>query len=155
MEIYMLTNQATVNLFDAHAHIPVSLEAQNYCLAGCFPKEWNRISKHAHQAYQIGFGHHPWYTAQKTEYDLLISFLKKYPESFVGEIGLDRSSTHKGTIDIQKEIFTKQLIIAKEYNRPVSIHLVRASALGYDLIHKHYGPQVYLQLNFDTEADLA
>ena len=140
----MLTKPVFVNLFDAHAHLPIDANAEQYCLAGCFPKEWSHISAHAHRAFQIGFGHHPWFVSHKPEHDLLISFLKQYPHAFVGEIGLDRSTKHKSTIDIQTEMFSEQLSIAKEYNRPVAIHLVRSSALGYELIHKHYGPQVYL-----------
>ena len=140
----MLTKQAYVNPFDAHAHLPTCAHAKQYCLAGCFPKEWTHIAQHDQHAFRLGFGHHPWFAEEKPERDLLISFLKTYPSAFVGEIGLDRSRKHKGTIEKQKELFVDQLVIAKRYNRPVAIHLVRSSALGYELIHKHYGPKVYL-----------
>ena len=140
----MLTKQTSVNPFDAHAHLPVSIHSKQYCLAGCFPEEWSRISDHAHQAFRIGFGHHPWFAKEQSQQELLISFLDAHCDAFVGEIGLDRSKKHRETIETQKKLFTTQLTIAKEYQRPVAIHLVRASALGYELIHKHYGPKVYL-----------
>ena len=140
----MLTKQASVNPLDTHAHLPICTHAQNYCLAGCFPQEWDQIAEHANQAFTLGFGHHPWFASEKSHHELLISFLKHYSNAFVGEIGLDRSSKHKSTIEIQKNLFIDQLNIAREYNRPVAIHLVRSSALGYELIHKHYGPKVYL-----------
>mgnify|MGYP001227393267 CR=1 FL=1 len=140
----MRTKTTAVNPLDAHAHLPISKNAQLYCLAGCFPGEWAAIERQVHQAFQIGFGHHPWFAAEKPQYDLLLSFLNNHSDAFVGEIGLDRSRKHKATINLQKKLFVDQLTIAREYQRPVAIHLVRSSALGYELIHKHYGPKVYL-----------
>ena len=140
----MLTKYRSVNPLDAHAHLPVNEQAHKYCLAGCFPKEWSYIEKQSKKAFRIGFGHHPWFATEEPQHGLLISLLAKHPNAFVGEIGLDRSKKHQNTIEKQKEIFVDQLIIAKRYKRPVAIHLVRASAIGYDLIHQYYGPKVYL-----------
>ena len=140
----MLTKYTSVNPFDAHAHLPINEQAHQYCLAGCFPKEWLDIERQSNKAFRIGFGHHPWFATEEPQHDLLISMLTKHPNAFVGEIGLDRSRNHKSTIAKQKEILVDQLIIAKRYKRPVAIHLVRSSAIGYDLIHQYYGPKVYL-----------
>ena len=140
----MITKRTSVNSFDAHAHLPVCEAAKVYCLAGCYPKEWPAISEYANEAFRIGFGHHPWFAHETDQHESLISFLDKHPDAFVGEIGLDRSNKHRPTIEIQKELFKHQLQIAKEYRRSVAIHLVRASEIGYTLIHKYYGPKVYL-----------
>ena len=54
----------------------------------------------------------------------LREMLVKYPKSSVGEIGIDPNT--KGdlgvSMDEQEIIFLKQLAIAKELKRPVSIH---------------------------------
>ena len=140
----MTTKPTPVNPFDAHAHLPVRSSGHPICLAGCFPEEWGRIEGEKERVFRIGFGHHPWFTEKKANFSLLHNLLEKYPKAFVGEIGLDRSSKHKGSIDTQKILFIEQLKIARMYNRPVSIHLVRSSGLGYDLIHQYYGSKVYL-----------
>jgi TatD DNase family protein len=78
------------------------------------------------------FGLHPWYVT--SDFNKRLAEVKTYldkSESFgIGEIGLDLGRC-KDTIDIQLEAFEKQILLAKELNRPVAIHGVHA----FDLIH--------------------
>jgi TatD DNase family protein len=140
----MTTKPRTVNPFDAHAHLPLVHSNHPICLAGCFPEQWSQIEEEKSRVFRVGFGHHPWFTEKAVQFSLLHNLLQKHPYAFVGEIGLDRSPKHKDRIEYQKDIFIEQLKIARTYNRPVSIHLVRSSGLGYELIHQYYGPHVYL-----------
>ena len=85
------------------------------------------------------FGLHPWYLEEATEnwQKNLEDFLFKYPNAFVGEIGLD----HKIELDrkLQKDMFLKQLEIAKVFQRPTSVHCVRAHGEMLKIQKKVYG----------------
>ncbi|XP_078165050.1 uncharacterized protein LOC144559792 isoform X2 [Carex rostrata] len=88
------------------------------------------------------FGLHPWFVAGRSTnwFDTLKGFFIDTPYAAVGEIGLDKSP-HGKTIDFTKqvEVFQQQLKLAKELQRPVSVHCV--SAFG-DLLKilKSVGP---------------
>ncbi|XP_052153773.1 uncharacterized protein LOC127771867 isoform X2 [Oryza glaberrima] len=75
------------------------------------------------------FGLHPWWVPERSPdwMDSLRRFFSETPEAAVGEIGLDKGS-HGKTIDFgeQVEVFQQQLELAKELNKPVSVHCVRA-----------------------------
>jgi TatD DNase family protein len=73
------------------------------------------------------FGLHPWYVHkrsndwQKILEELLISF----PNSAVGEIGLDHAIQNRND-DNQYKVFVAQLQLAARFNRPASIHCRKA-----------------------------
>ncbi|CAN1133709.1 Uncharacterized metal-dependent hydrolase YabD [Linum perenne] len=75
------------------------------------------------------FGLHPWFIRERTPnwFNTLQEFFEATPSAAVGEIGLDKGS-HGKTIDFtdQVEVFKKQLQLAKELNKPASVHCVRA-----------------------------
>uniref|UniRef100_A0A7N0U8D6 TatD related DNase n=1 Tax=Kalanchoe fedtschenkoi TaxID=63787 RepID=A0A7N0U8D6_KALFE len=75
------------------------------------------------------FGLHPWYVGERSPEWLttLKQYLKTTPSASVGEIGLDKG-TRGRTVDFtdQVEAFRFQLELAKELERPASIHCVRA-----------------------------
>lgn len=72
------------------------------------------------------FGLHPWYAreAQPGWEQRLAAYLEQYPQALVGEAGLDRFRDKEA--EPQNVIFRAQVELAKEYNRPLSIHAVRA-----------------------------
>jgi TatD DNase family protein len=60
----------------------------------------------------------------------LRSYLLQHPEAGVGEIGLDRARRPCcGNMPMQMEFFKRQLMLAVELCRPVSIHSVRTHGL--------------------------
>ncbi|KAF5195929.1 Tatd related dnase [Thalictrum thalictroides] len=75
------------------------------------------------------FGLHPWFIAERSPnwFNILKELLHSTPSSTVGEIGLDKGS-HGKEIDFkdQVQVFRQQLELAKELQRPVSIHCVSA-----------------------------
>jgi TatD DNase family protein len=73
------------------------------------------------------FGLHPWFVAERTAgwFDELRRRLDRHPNAVIGEIGLDRW-IEGHDLDLQRDIFTKQLAIAAERNLPAAIHCLKA-----------------------------
>lgn len=70
------------------------------------------------------FGIHPWYARENFDIDLLREKLKAFPKALIGEIGVDEL---KEKVSVrQHEIFSLQLQVAEEFNRPVLVHAAKA-----------------------------
>ena len=70
------------------------------------------------------FGVHPWYAKEEFHIELLREKLKQFPKAVVGEIGVDE--LREKVSDAQHQLFSVQLAVAKEFNRPVVVHAARA-----------------------------
>ncbi|RLM75626.1 tat-linked quality control protein TatD [Panicum miliaceum] len=137
---------SAVRLFDAHCHLqdprvaavaPALIRAAaasgvaRFAVNGTSEKDWHLVKRMAedHPAAVPCFGLHPWWVPERSPdwMDSLRRFFAETPEAAVGEIGLDKGS-HGRTIDFgeQVEVFRRQLELAKELERPVSVHCVRA-----------------------------
>ncbi|CAN1133710.1 Uncharacterized metal-dependent hydrolase YabD [Linum perenne] len=136
----------TVKLFDAHCHLqdprilnkaPQLIAAAldtgvaRFAVNGVSEKDWSLV-KDMGERYPCVvpcFGLHPWFIRERTPnwFNTLQEFFEATPSAAVGEIGLDKGS-HGKTIDFtdQVEVFKKQLQLAKELNKPASVHCVRA-----------------------------
>eukprot|EP00854_Cymbomonas_tetramitiformis_P016523 gene16523-19618_t len=73
----------------------------------------------------------------------LRKLLEAYPSSIVGEIGIDKAAVVLGTnnkartrLSHQLELTERQLSLAAEYNRPASLHCVRAYGHLQDLFRE-------------------
>ncbi|GAB2232596.1 hypothetical protein Drorol1_Dr00011638 [Drosera rotundifolia] len=88
------------------------------------------------------FGVHPWFIAERTPgwLDTLREHFVSTPSAAVGEIGLDKGSMAKH-IDFadQVDVFRQQLELAKELERPTSVHCVRAFGELFNIM-KSVGP---------------
>lgn len=137
---------SAVRLFDAHCHLqdpriaavaPALIRAAGasgvarFAVNGTSEKDWHLVKQMAedHPAVVPCFGLHPWCVPERSPdwMNLLRRFFAETPEAAVGEIGLDKGS-HGKTINFgeQVEVFQRQLELAKELERPVSVHCVRA-----------------------------
>ncbi|XP_071682789.1 uncharacterized protein [Lolium perenne] len=141
---------SAVRLFDAHCHLqdprisavaPSLIRAATdsgvarFAVNGTSEKDWHLVKQmgQEHPAVVPCFGLHPWWVPERSPdwMDSLRQFLSETPEAAVGEsvmqIGLDKGS-HGKTIDFgeQVEVFQRQLELAKELEKPVSVHCVRA-----------------------------
>lgn len=146
-----------ISFFDAHCHLQderygVNLEtvisraagagvkAMSCC--GTSEKDWEQVRALAekHECVRPSFGLHPWHIADRSEQwtDVLTSFLDKIPHACVGEIGLDHA-LDESTFADQENVFLKQLAIAAEHHRPVSLHCRRAFGRLVELLKLHGG----------------
>ena len=96
----------------------------------------------ARKRVRVALGLHPELAAQRySEVALLCGLL---PEArFVGEIGLDGSPAHRGSLDLQQEVFERILeASARQGGRIMSIHSRGAATLVLDALEKHRGAGV-------------
>lgn len=96
----------------------------------------------ARKRVRVALGLHPELVAQRySEVALLCGLL---PEArFVGEIGLDGSPAHRGSLDLQREVFERILKeSARQGGRIMSIHSRGAATLVLDALEKHRGAGV-------------
>ena len=73
------------------------------------------------------FGVHPWWAAESrpTDWlDRLRELLHAHPSAGVGEIGLDKNKKSTVPFPTQVDTFVAQLRIAKQLDRPCSVHCV-------------------------------
>ena len=82
---------------------------------------------------KIGFGIHPWFV-NKNNIEELEILITQFKPDFIGEIGLDYLQPHH---DLQQQIFSTQLDLAKQFNLPVIIHTVRAYNDVLAILKKH------------------
>ncbi|NLB63369.1 MAG: hypothetical protein GX801_04590 [Fibrobacter sp.] len=135
-------------LFDAHNHIFDFLLDLNTKYATCSSKitDWGILSEICLTGPQnafCGFGIHPWYvqnTPENWQKDLA-ELLGKFPQSFIGETGLDLSLRRRDTQKLQEEFLKFQLKLAAEFNRPIVLHSVRAVDRVLHLIKQHSPPK--------------
>ena len=86
----------------------------------------------------FSYGIHPWKVAQTPHLTLLENLLQENKIAAIGETGLDRA--HRETLDLQGEYFEKHILLSEQYQKPLIIHNVRATA---DILqfHKKIQPQ--------------
>ncbi len=101
------------------------------------------------------FGLHPWYIAERTPdwLEALRAQLAAHPYAGVGEIGLDRWI--EGHDDAaQAEVFTAQLALAAELNRPATIHCLRAWGALTETLRRRELPRGFLIHAYGGSAEL-
>jgi len=108
-------------------------------------------------------GIHPWFVSNdwKKEFQALEKLLRDFPlrqssgqaNIGIGECGLDFSSFAKAKADRQdkiqnradqEECFIAHLELARELNRPVAVHCVKAWGRLIDILRDHSGPAVII-----------
>ncbi|CAH8380991.1 unnamed protein product [Eruca vesicaria subsp. sativa] len=135
-----------MKLFDAHCHLQdpriiskapqlissaVASGVSSFAVNGVSEKDWNLVKEMGVKYPSVVpcFGIHPWYVAERSPhwFETLKSLFETTPSAAVGEIGLDKGSKGR-EIDFSDQVgvFRQQLELAKELNKPASIHCVRA-----------------------------
>ncbi|MDA3874462.1 MAG: TatD family hydrolase [Kiritimatiellae bacterium] len=104
---------------------------ERFVVNGTCPDDWARVASlaDAHAEIVPQFGVHPWKVEglQEDWELLLLGYLHRYPRAGIGEIGLDSKLT-SAPMDLQREVFRRQLNLVRELDRPCTIHLIGAWA---------------------------
>ena len=145
-----------MKLIDTHCHLnkeyyenvetvikeAVSDNVEYLIVSSCSPENWeeniNLINKYKNVYLNISL--HPEYGNEEIDYDLYLEQMKKiikYNSKIIaiGEIGLDYhyDNTNK---DRQKDLFIKQIMLAKEYKLPIVIHTRDATKDTINILKK-------------------
>lgn len=132
-------------LFDSHNHLQTPrfdqlrddliLEMRRVGISRCVvngttESDWPKVKGLAQDHPDLvipSYGLHPWHLKQRSDHWLntLVGLLKESPTAAVGECGLDR--WFRGhDIDLQLPIFKKHLDLAVHFDRPITIHCLKA-----------------------------
>ena len=131
-----------MRLFDSHCHLQddrlaLGIEAAleraatagvgGMACCGSSEADWAAVRRLASKHPEIvpAYGLHPWFVSERTGawFDTLRDFLRD-PDSVVGEIGIDHAIKGED-LDDQERVFIQQLELARELNRPATVHCRR------------------------------
>lgn len=119
---------------------------------GTHPGDWPNVLALQRQYPDIivpQLGLHPWWVESCSSDDWLDELrrlLVENPHAGLGECGLDKSGSRKHTYQQQCVAFEKQICLALELNRPLSIHCVRAYGAMHEYI-KDIGGRIPVMLH--------
>lgn len=134
---------------------------KHFIICGTNENDWGNVAN-IHENYRDittpSFGIHPWFIDSITEnWKIeLNNYLNKYPNAFVGEIGLDRWKENiKDKKELQNEIFSYQYELAKEKNRAVVVHCIKAWGWLNKYLYKNRVPNKFILHSFNGSAEIA
>ena len=139
-----------MKLFDSHCHLLEDSEAfsraaevgvKGLVVCGTSPQEWEAVVENKKAAIQWlpMIGIHPWFVADSwsAEFQDLEKLLRAHPEAGVGETGLDFQEKFTNRAE-QEASFAAHLDLARELNRPVAVHCVRAWGRLIEILHDQF-----------------
>jgi TatD DNase family protein len=169
-----------MKLFDAHCHlqdnallpyigsIMASAESagvERMACCGTSSNDWNKVFQLSAEYPQVipMIGIHPWFVKQrlagdsspylwKEEFQTLEKLLREHPEAGIGETGLDWQERFTNRAE-QEAGFAAHLDLARELNRPVTVHCVQAWGRLIEILREHPAPRVLLHA-FGGAAEL-
>ncbi|HDP55159.1 MAG TPA: TatD family deoxyribonuclease [Bacteroidetes bacterium] len=140
-------------LINFHTHTP-SKNEKVISVVSFEPYQFNlaTVSQNSNQYATAGF--HPWSIADGTpNYDELSKALMDCTTIGLGEVGLDKL---KGpTLEVQIQVFKKQLNIANKLSKPVIVHCVKAWDEIIGIKKKHFGTKPWAIHGFNGNSQLA
>lgn len=161
-------------MFDAHNHLhdsrlgsdrektlrtAVDAGVQQMCVNGTAPQDWEAVARLArtHPAAIVPtFGLHPWFIndAEPGWEDILRRYLDEFPHAGLGEIGLDRWVEPRDEA-AQEDVFRRQLRLALRYNRPVTVHCLKAWGWLLDILQEEKPlPHGFLLHSYNGPAEM-
>ncbi len=105
---------------------------------------------------RAALGIHPWYADEaRTGWDERLGLaLEANPSAGIGECGLDSKA---GSVALEKQmpVFTRQLRLARELDRSVTIHLTGAWGALLDALDREPPPRRWLMHSFNGSPEIA
>jgi TatD DNase family protein len=133
-----------MKLFDCHNHIQderiypelekVMVRArmagvEKMAVKGCCESDWPKVVEiiNRYPDTYLAFGLHPWFIDGRSDqcFKVLRDLLTSYPQASVGEIGIDHAISPRNDGE-QEAVFLEQLEMARQFDRPVTIHCRQA-----------------------------
>lgn len=148
---------------DAHNHLhDPQLDSRRGSWPACIvnatrESEWDSVLAIATAPCRhAALGIHPWFanTASPGWQDRLHSMLRDHPEAGVGECGLD-AKTRNCSITTQLPVLIDQLTLARELDRPITLHCVAAWGHLIDALRASPPPRRWLLHGFSGSIELA
>lgn len=168
-----LSDERLFQNFEAICHRAIAVGITRIGLGGTEPKDWDRqieIKNKFQDLVLCHFGLHPWWVDQFSyeECTDILEVLKKRlvldsknkisQISGLGETGLDfGKKRNPKNWDLQRSVMRSQLELAKKFQKPVVLHVVRAHADALNLVieagltqdhkiilHRYSGGQAHL-----------
>ncbi len=100
-------------------------------------------------------GFHPWFVdLANSGWEEKLSEYLSQPGILAGEMGLDKARKNID-FDLQKDMFTGQLILARKFNKPFVVHSVRAWGETIALIRAHAPGLRFLMHSFNGNREIA
>ena len=99
---------------------------RRFVVNGTGPGDWAAVARLAATCSGVvpQFGLHPWQADCGSDWETpLKEYLLRFPQAGLGEIGLDLQLTEV-PLEVQREVFGKQLALAARLQRPCTIHAV-------------------------------
>ncbi len=147
-----------MRLYDAHNHFQddrlngqresiaamlPTIGLQRAVVAGSGVDDWEQVAALAEEHAWVlpSFGVHPWYVKEQPQdwLSTLASYLQRFPNAGVGEIGLDRW-IENADVDLQVRMMRAQLDLAARDDRPATIHCLRAFGLLDEVLRTNERP---------------
>ena len=102
------------------------------------------------------FGIHPWHAhiASTGWQDRLACLLEKHPQASIGECGLD-SWISEPPLAIQRPVFLDHLRLARELDRPLTIHCLKAWGALFEAFAEVPPPARFLMHSFGGSIETA
>jgi TatD DNase family protein len=105
--------------------------------------------------HHAALGIHPWFACTATGWDdRLRSQLEINPSVGIGECGLD-AKCHSSPLDTQATVFERQIHLARELNRPLTIHCVGAWGRLLEILGHLPPPARWLMHSFHGSIETA
>ncbi len=120
--------------------------------------DWEAVARLAEEFPDFvrpAFGLHPWKAHQRSSdwLRVLESYLDRFPTASVGECGLD-GWVSEPSLDVQREVFLPQLVLARERVLPVTIHALKAWEPLFDAFTTEPPPGKFLLHSFGGSPEL-
>ncbi|MGL4400651.1 MAG: TatD family hydrolase [Luteolibacter sp.] len=132
----------------------------NHCIVNATREaDWPRVENlttHDAEFISPAFGIHPWqaHTAAGGWQERLKSLLEKHPQASIGECGLDQWVPHP-PVEVQRPVFIDQLRLARELQRPLTIHCLKAWGSLFEAFSEAPPPARFLMHSFGGSIETA